>query len=413
MAHYRPRFLEPYLTKLLAFSPIVGLFGHRQVGKTSLVERLNGSYVTFDRQSTIQAARMDPEMFLQGFRKFPAVIDECQYVPELFPALKEHVRLNKKPGQFLLTGSVRFSSKRDIRESLTGRIVTADLPPLGVGEILEDSTRRFAKALFSGDFGAIESAAQAGLADKSRFTKILSSFSKAKTLGGLPGVCFLRSEGLRSQRIDSQLETILERDLRLLINTSLSYTTLRRVLSLLSMKIGQPLNLAELGRLSRVSLPTLRRLIQAFEAMFLIELVPTEGDQAHTSLFFTDSGEAAHLSEGRLEEMTVLAQNLFCQVKSCFSGLAAERGHANDGHVSWFQFRTRGGSYVPIAFKNKNATIGMIPMHTDNPDASILASVRSFRKYAPESIVLLLHEGRKTEVLQSGVIVAPAAVVCS
>ena len=56
-------------------------------------------------------------------------------MPELFPALKEFVRLHKKPGQFLLTGSVRFSSRKANGESLTGRIVTIKIPPLGSGEI--------------------------------------------------------------------------------------------------------------------------------------------------------------------------------------------------------------------------------------------------------------------------------------
>jgi predicted AAA+ superfamily ATPase len=62
-------------------------------------------------------------------------LDECQLAERLFPALKERVRKDKRPGQFYLSGSVRFTSKRLIRESLTGRIMTADLFPLTLSEL--------------------------------------------------------------------------------------------------------------------------------------------------------------------------------------------------------------------------------------------------------------------------------------
>src|SRR3954447_26294818 len=111
MPHLRERYVTSRLKKSLTFSPIVGLLGQRQVGKTTLLEELAASYSTFDREGDLLEAERNPEIFLQN-RKAPFGIDESQICPRLFPALKEEVRKNKKPGQYLISGSVRFTSRK-------------------------------------------------------------------------------------------------------------------------------------------------------------------------------------------------------------------------------------------------------------------------------------------------------------
>ena len=127
MPHSRIRYLASLVKKGLRFSPIVGILGHRQVGKTTLAESLGARYYTLDLRPTLESIQADPLGFLETQEKHPTVLDECQLLPDLFPALKERVRKKKRPGQFLLTGSVRFTSRKAIRESLTGRIVTFEL----------------------------------------------------------------------------------------------------------------------------------------------------------------------------------------------------------------------------------------------------------------------------------------------
>ena len=51
MPHLRKRHLEAILRKALGFSAIVGIIGHRQVGKTTLLEGLCASYETLDSQA--------------------------------------------------------------------------------------------------------------------------------------------------------------------------------------------------------------------------------------------------------------------------------------------------------------------------------------------------------------------------
>jgi predicted AAA+ superfamily ATPase len=65
--------------------------GPRQVGKTSLLEHLREpgrTCVTLDDMNLRALAKNDPPLFLQRFPP-PVLIDEVQYAPELFPAIKQ------------------------------------------------------------------------------------------------------------------------------------------------------------------------------------------------------------------------------------------------------------------------------------------------------------------------------------
>src|SRR5687767_9170138 len=123
MAHERRRHLKAVLQHLATLSPLVGLVGHRQVGKTTLLEAISQHYVTFDDEDVLAAANSNPKSFVGTLGSPGTAIDECQLAERIFPAL-ERVRNNKRPGQLYLSGSVRFTSKKLLRESLTGRIMT-------------------------------------------------------------------------------------------------------------------------------------------------------------------------------------------------------------------------------------------------------------------------------------------------
>src|SRR5262245_14019250 len=112
MPHLRPRHLQGLLKRSMKFSPITGLFGHRQVGKTTLASAAAGRYLSLDDRATLDLSLTDPDSFLRDHEAFPLVLDECQLSPPLFPALKERVRKGAPPGSYLLTGSVRFSSRK-------------------------------------------------------------------------------------------------------------------------------------------------------------------------------------------------------------------------------------------------------------------------------------------------------------
>lgn len=137
MPHFRERHVVALYEKLTGASPIVGVFGHRQVGKSTFIAAAVRNYRTLDDQRTRQSVHDDPAAYLAD-SSLPMALDECQLEPRLFPALKEWVRVHKRPGQFILSGSVRFTSRRAIRESLAGRLMSLEMLPLVLSELRQE-----------------------------------------------------------------------------------------------------------------------------------------------------------------------------------------------------------------------------------------------------------------------------------
>lgn len=381
MPHNRRRHLEPLIQKTLRYSSITGVFGHRQVGKTTLVESLAGQYVTFDRSASLDQACRDPEGFLNGQEtgKKPIVIDECQLAPPLFPILKERVRVNSRPGQFLLTGSVRFSSRKAIRESLTGRMIAWELLPMDLSELheyaLPDSLLRIARS----------ENVDIDLKVPNYFSR--KTYSEYLQKGGLPGLFAVRDLGIREQKFETQLNTMLERDLKLIVQTTLAYATVRLLLTTLARVQGLPLDLAYLSRQSRISVPTVKKLLIAFESMFLIRRLKTEGTEAKSVVFLEDQGEASFLTMGQNNELDDL-------LRFSFANLRTQLAYKTELKGDFFQYRNRGGAHVPLAVqintgKSKHY-LGLIPILGTTPTHHDLGSAYSFLKKFSSSKVLFI-----------------------
>jgi hypothetical protein len=95
--------------------------------------------------------------------------------------------------------------------------------------------------------------------------------------GGLAGLLTLRETSLFNQKIATQLETILERDLRLLVNTSLSFQSLRGLLTFVAMHQHEPFEWNDASRPTRISRPPIAKIMRAFEELSLIRMIPCEG----------------------------------------------------------------------------------------------------------------------------------------
>jgi uncharacterized protein len=117
--------------------PVLLITGPRQVGKTTLLEmcaKEDRSYVTLDDLEQRELARTDPMLFLQAHTA-PLIIDEVQYAPEIFSAIKVIVDREKRRGMFWLTGSQKFHLMKGVSESLAGRVAVIDLLGLSQAEI--------------------------------------------------------------------------------------------------------------------------------------------------------------------------------------------------------------------------------------------------------------------------------------
>lgn len=132
-----PRDIEPRLLRSARTRPGVVLTGARQTGKTSTFRRLfpNHEFVSLDLPTEAEQAEKEPRSFLQR-HPAPVIIDEVQYAPGLFRYLKVAVDANRRRnGQFLLTGSQKFTLMKSVSESLAGRTDVVELETLSLAEI--------------------------------------------------------------------------------------------------------------------------------------------------------------------------------------------------------------------------------------------------------------------------------------
>jgi len=73
--------------------------------------------------------------------------------------------------------------------------------------------------------------------------------------GGMPGICFNRDELVRRKRWSSHLDTVLARDLPLLLKTKLTLSKLHEVFQLMARAQAAPLNLMDIARRVGLSRP--------------------------------------------------------------------------------------------------------------------------------------------------------------
>lgn len=135
-----PRALLKSATGQLAFSPAVVLLGPRQVGKTTLARQIAAMHpnaISLDLQLAGDREKLtEGSGFLPAHRDKLLVLDEVQYVPEVFAQLRPEIDALRRPGRFLLLGSASGRLLQQSSESLAGRASYLELTPLQVGEVM-------------------------------------------------------------------------------------------------------------------------------------------------------------------------------------------------------------------------------------------------------------------------------------
>lgn len=163
------RAITPLALERLKSFPVLYINGPRQAGKTTLVrELLNRSlkadYVTFDDILERTAAQRNPQDYIKQVGH-PLIIDEVQFVPELFRVLKMEVDTlrqqklrgkGKATGQYLLTGSANLMAMPALADAMVGRMATLTLYPFSAAE-RENGKGDFIERVFAADFTGVKS----------------------------------------------------------------------------------------------------------------------------------------------------------------------------------------------------------------------------------------------------------------
>lgn len=396
MPHSRSRYAESLIKRALKHSPLVGLFGQRQVGKTTLLEKLSSSYCTLDRESVATELEVNPELFLQN-RPLGFAIDEAQLCPRLFPALKEQVRKNRSMGQFLLSGSVRFTSRRAIRESLTGRISTIEILPFNQSEALEEELPDLLAGLTQ---VKTQKQLDQTLETWGRLQRKPEQFERYLQTGGLPGISFFRSTEVRADRWETQIDTLLNRDLRLVQTTTLPYQALRDLLEFLAQNQGKPFELNQAVRKTQISAITIKRLLFAYEALFLIRLVRCQGDRKKSTYFLEDQGFSSWISRTGFNHPEDITRGLFANLRH-------ELHYRPERNGRLYQYRTKHDVEVPLIFDDLHVQLGILPSLDTSPRPKVLGSALAFLRKYPKFKAIIAYGGTEALVRDERLFLIP------
>lgn len=368
-----PRYVESSVRDALTDTAVLVVVGARQTGKTTLVQSLRGStfkaeYVTFDDLTARAAARADPAGFLAGYTG-PLVLDEVQYVPELFPQIKLRVDATHHPGMYVLTGSANVLLLPRISESLAGRSEHFTLWPLSQGE-LAGRREGFIDALFTDRLRTVHEA-----------TDIRRDVIRRALRGGYPEIMGRRRADRRSAWFRSYTTTILQRDVRELTQIS-QPQDVTRLLAIVAARVGSALNVLEVSRSLNLPHMTVRRYLTLLERLFFIHPIPgwSGGLNArvtqHPKAYLPDSGLLGHLigvDVTRFEKDPTLAGAL---IENFVVGeLERQRGWSAST-VTLYHFRTTTNEVDSVLERPDGMVVGVEVKAASSVDSGDFAGLR-------------------------------------
>lgn len=265
------------------------------MGKSTLLRHLlpeGMRYITLDDFQQLDFARKDPQGFLEAHGT-PLCIDEIQYAPDLFRAIKMKIDADRRPGMYWLTGSQRFHMMKGVSESLAGRI--------GIIDLYSFSQRELYGTSVSTPFAPGN--AESGLCMEAVCP--LPELYERIFRGGYPELtktCIPWYDYFRDY-----MQTYVERDIRQLTRVG-DETAFVRLMRSAAMRTGQQLVYSDLARDAGVAAKTAAAWISILQASGVIELlepyyVNTIKRLAKTpKLYFTDTGLCCWLAGWRSSE---------------------------------------------------------------------------------------------------------------
>jgi len=354
------RLLTPRLIKALRQFPAVLVSGARQVGKTALCRHVwpAANYVTLDLPAEADAARREPEAFLQRHPS-PLIVDEIQYAPELLRYMKAKLDQDRSPGQYLITGSQDFALMQGVTESLAGRCAVLTLPTLCMAELHAQTT---------------------------------ATIDALAWRGGWPEL-HARPELDRELWLGSYLATYLERDVRNMLNIG-SLRDFDRFLRAAAYRTGQLLSLSEMARDVGIAVSTAKNWISLLEASHQIILLETwhvnPGKRLIKSpkLYFQDTGLLLYLF-GFRAWADVMANAAWGAIWENIVVAECRKAVLNAGHPSpLYYWRTVNGEEVDLLIETGHRRVIALEIKAaERPGTDALKGLCAFtRLYGPDAI---------------------------
>lgn len=369
------RSLALELQSLAEDYPVITLLGPRQSGKTTLVRQLfqNKPYANLEDPDVRAMAQEDPRGFLEQFPE-GAVLDEIQRLPLLLSYVQTRVDEKGGKGIFILTGSHQLELHEAISQSLAGRTALLTLLPMSYGEL----------TLAGFDL----------------------SLDELLLKGGYPRIFKDNLDPTKAYR--NYFQTYVERDLRQLIHVK-DLVQFERFIRLCAGRIGQVLNMEEIGGEVGISAHTVKEWISMLEASFVtFRLQPyyeNFGKRLIKSpkLFFTDVGLACYLLG--IENTTQLSRDpLRGHLVENLVILELLKGRLNQGRdPNLYYYRDVQKNEVDLIFKEGNTLIPIEIKSSRTFHSDFLKQLHFFQKLVGERAPkgYLVYAGDQTQRIHS------------
>ena len=291
------------LASLIAedFKDIEAVFinGPRQAGKSTFAQDFardhfhgfgkarKAVYASFDDITLRAAETASPGQIFADITDGLVILDEIQYVPQTFLALKEKidtVRRKKQRVKFLLTGSADLMLLPNLSSALVGRMYVRTLYPFSAAEVYK-TQGRFVRTSFK------------------THPSVYAVYSKPNAAAVISKAGFPRlSLKVKNKAawFQNYISTLIDRDIK-------NYSEIDRIelmpqlLSVLAHRTGGLLNDADLAASLKLSQPTIKRYRTLLNGVFLSFLLPPWHKNMEKRLvkspkiYFTDTMLLCHL----------------------------------------------------------------------------------------------------------------------
>lgn len=285
---------------LLKKYPFLTITGPRQSGKSTFAKMLKPSfeYINLEDIDHRRFATTDPKGFIERYSK-NVILDEVQNAPQLLSQLQVHTDAVGKNGLYILTGSQNFQLFEKISQSLAGRTALCTLLPFSMNELSE--------------------------------LKKPKSWEELCWKGMYPR---LHHRSIKPELFyPDYITTYIERDTRQIMNIK-DLGLFRKFMSLCAGRIGQMLNMQDIGNSLGVDNKTVKQWLGLLESSYIIYLLQPFHNSFNKrvlktpKLYFYDTGIASfllnirnandlknHFSKGALYENFVINELM----KNCYN----------------------------------------------------------------------------------------------
>lgn len=297
---YIKRAVEKTLVDISKSFPCIVVYGPRQVGKSTTVNRIFGDKfktVTLDDIDDRSLAQSNPKIFLETYG-WPLIIDEIQKVPSLLDEIKKQIdnqrlywlKNNKKRKlMYVLTGSNRFELQQGISDSLAGRCGVVEMASFSQVEKNEISAHFFTPKIDK----LIKLEQLSKLKYKTRKQIFEEIFN-----GGMPDIYTEVSE--REVYFKSYVATYIEKDVKKMISAT-SEMQFRNFMSIVALRTASELHYDMIASNVGIDVKTCKKWLSILETSGIIYILqPYMANISNRiikapKLYFMDTGLCAYL----------------------------------------------------------------------------------------------------------------------